>query len=188
MEIPSLRHAHQEKTQIAQRFLVPKQTRRTGRGGAIVSDETILAVISDHARGGRPEPERNREHLPKVARKRWSPAAATGWKSARRAEGLPGKAKFRNRKAGETSEVGGPRTRRPRSAVGSRLKHEPLKGSTRPYRSVGTMQESARAAAPTFEAGRDHDADPDFREKKAFTSIAPKRAPKRRLLLRELLS
>src|ERR1700688_3728726 len=104
-------YTHQEKVQIAQRFLVPKQIEEHGlEAGAIVfSDDTILAIISDHTReAGVRNLEREIASIcRKVARKVVAAQVAPPVElSPDDLKDYLGKAKFRNRKRGETSEIG----------------------------------------------------------------------------------
>ncbi|MGH9441305.1 MAG: endopeptidase La [Thermoanaerobaculia bacterium] len=178
MEILNLSgYTHQEKTQIAQRFLVPKQIEEHGleADSIVFSDETILAIISDHTReAGVRNLEREIASIcRKVARK--VVAAQVTPPIEVRPDDLKdylGKAKFRNRKKGETSEVGMATGLAWTEVGGEILTIETSllkgKGALTLTGSLGdVMQESARAAVSYVRSRAEiYDADPDFHEKK----------------------
>ena len=112
MEILNLSgYTHQEKVQIARRFLVPKQLEENGleKEAVVIPEETILAIVSDHTReAGVRNLEREIASIcRKVARKVVAgqltpPVEITP-------DGLKdylGKVKFRSRRKGEVSEIG----------------------------------------------------------------------------------
>ncbi len=188
MELLSLSgYTHQEKTQIAQRFLVPKQIEEHGlEAGAIVfSDETILAVISDHTReAGVRNLEREIASICRKVARRVVAGQATPPLEIRPDElkDYLGKAKFRNRKKGETSEVGMATGLAWTEVGGEILTIETSllkgKGTLTLTGSLGdVMQESARAAVSYVRSRAEiYDADPDFHEKKDIHIHVPEGA------------
>jgi ATP-dependent Lon protease len=188
MEILNLSgYTHQEKTQIAQRFLVPKQIEEHGleAGSAKFSDETILAMISDYTReAGVRNLEREIASIcRKVARKLVSGQLQPP------IEILPedlknflGKAKFRTRMKSEVSEVG-TATGLAWTEVGGEIlviETSLLKGKgnlTLTGQLGEVMQESARAAVSYVRSRAEiYDADPDFHEKRDIHIHVPEGA------------
>jgi ATP-dependent Lon protease len=188
MEILTLSgYTHQEKTQIAQRFLIPKQIEEHGlQAGAVVfSDEAVLAIISDHTReAGVRNLEREIASIcRKVARKVVASQVTPPLEI--RPEGLKdylGKAKFRNRMRGETSEVGMATGLAWTEVGGEILTIESSllkgKGTLTLTGSLGdVMQESARAAVSYVRSRAEiYDADPDFHEKRDIHIHVPEGA------------
>lgn len=180
-------YTHQEKTQIAQRFLVPKQLEEHGleKGSVAFADETILAMISDHTReAGVRNLEREiagvcRKVARKVVAGQMTPPVEI------RPEDLKdylGKAKFRNRKKGEASEVGTATGLAWTEVGGEILVIETSllkgKGNLTLTGSLGdVMQESARAAVSYVRSRAEiFDADPEFHEKKDIHIHVPEGA------------
>ncbi len=188
MEILNLSgYTHQEKTQIAQRFLVRKQIEEHGldQGSALFSDETILAMISDYTReAGVRNLEREIASIcRKVARRLVSGQLQPPIEI--RPEDLKdflGKPKFRNRKKSEVSEVG-TATGLAWTEVGGEIlviETSLLKGKgnlTLTGQLGEVMQESARAAVSYVRSRAEiYDADPDFHEKRDIHIHVPEGA------------
>jgi len=188
MEILTLSgYTHQEKTQIAQRFLVPKQLEENGleKDTVRMPDETILAIISEHTReAGVRNLEREIAGVcRKVARKVVAGQARVPVEV--RPENVVdylGKPKFRNRKKGEVSEVG-MATGLAWTEVGGEIltiETSLLKGKgnlTLTGQLGDVMQESARAAVSYVRSRAEiYDADPDFHEKKDIHIHVPEGA------------
>ncbi|HET7453093.1 MAG TPA: endopeptidase La [Thermoanaerobaculia bacterium] len=170
-------YTHQEKTEIARRFLVPKQLEEHGlEGNAVVlSDETILAIISEHTReAGVRNLEREiagicRKIARKVVAGQVTPPVIVAPEDLKEYLGKP---KFRSRKKGEVSEIGMATGLAWTEVGGEILTIEASllkgKGALTLTGSLGdVMQESARAAVSYVRSRAEiYDADPDFHEKK----------------------
>jgi ATP-dependent Lon protease len=170
-------YTHQEKMEIAKRFLVPKQLEEHGldAGAVDLSDETILAIISEHTReAGVRNLEREIASIcRKVARKvvagQVAPPVVVRPEDVKEYLGKP---KFRSRKKGEVSEIGMATGLAWTEVGGEILTIETSllkgKGTLTLTGSLGdVMQESARAAVSYVRSRAEiYDADPDFHEKK----------------------
>jgi ATP-dependent Lon protease len=174
--IPLSGYTPNEKVAIARQFLVPKQLEANGlKPGQIeFSDETILAIITNHTREAG---VRNLEReiggvCRKVARrivqkKTETPVPIT----PENLKEFLGKPKFRNRRKGEISEVGIATGLAWTEAGGEILTTETSllkgKGNLTLTGSLGdVMQESARAAVSYVRSRAEmYDADPNFHEK-----------------------
>jgi ATP-dependent Lon protease len=188
MELLSLSgYTHQEKMEIAKRFLVPKQLEEHGleAGAVALPDETILAIIGDHTReAGVRNLEREIASIcRKVARK--VVAGQVAPPVIVRPEDVKeylGKAKFRSRKKGEVSEIGMATGLAWTEVGGEILTIETSllkgKGTLTLTGSLGdVMQESARAAVSYVRSRAEiYDADPDFHEKKDIHIHVPEGA------------
>jgi ATP-dependent Lon protease len=188
MEILALSgYTHQEKAQIALRFLVPKQLEENGleKDSVRIPEETILAIISEYTREAG---VRNLEReIAGVCRKIARRVVAGQVQVP--VEVLPenlvdhlGKPKFRNRKKGEVSEVG-MATGLAWTEVGGEIltiETSLLKGKgnlTLTGQLGDVMQESARAAVSYVRSRAEiYDADPDFHEKKDIHIHVPEGA------------
>ncbi|HKB70378.1 MAG TPA: endopeptidase La [Thermoanaerobaculia bacterium] len=180
-------YTHQEKTEIARRFLVPKQLEEHGLepNAVVLPDETILAMISEHTReAGVRNLEREIASIcRKVARKvvagQVTPPVTVGPEDVKDYLGKP---KFRSRKKGEVSEVGMATGLAWTEVGGEILTIETSllkgKGALTLTGSLGdVMQESARAAVSYVRSRAEiYDADPDFHEKKDIHIHVPEGA------------
>jgi ATP-dependent Lon protease len=180
-------YTHQEKMEIAKRFLVPKQLEEHGldAGAVDLSDETILAIISEHTReAGVRNLEREIASIcRKVARKvvagQVAPPVVVRPEDVKEYLGKP---KFRSRKKGEVSEIGMATGLAWTEVGGEILTIETSllkgKGTLTLTGSLGdVMQESARAAVSYVRSRAEiYDADPDFHEKKDIHIHVPEGA------------
>jgi len=180
-------YTHQEKTEIARRFLVPKQLEEHGldAGAVGLSDETILSIISEHTReAGVRNLEREIASIcRKVARKvvagQVTPPVVVRPEDVKEYLGKP---KFRSRKKGEVSEIGMATGLAWTEVGGEILTIETSllkgKGALTLTGSLGdVMQESARAAVSYVRSRAEiYDADPDFHEKKDIHIHVPEGA------------
>jgi ATP-dependent Lon protease len=170
-------YTHQEKMEIAKRFLVPKQLEEHGLepNAVALPEETILAIISEHTReAGVRNLEREiagicRKIARRVVAGQISPPVTISPEDVKEYLGKP---KFRSRKKGEVSEIGMATGLAWTEVGGEILTIETSllkgKGALTLTGSLGdVMQESARAAVSYVRSRAEiYDADPDFHEKK----------------------
>jgi ATP-dependent Lon protease len=188
MEILNLSgYTHQEKTQIAERFLVPKQLEEHGleKEAIRLPEETVLALISDYTReAGVRNLEREIASIcRKVARRVVAGQIQVPVEIGPEAlKDYLGKPKFRSRKKGDVSEVG-IATGLAWTEVGGEIlaiETSLLKGKgnlTLTGQLGDVMQESARAAVSYVRSRAEiYDADPDFHEKKDIHIHVPEGA------------
>ncbi len=174
--IPLSGYTPNEKVAIARQFLVPKQREANGlKAGQIeFSDETILALITAYTReAGVRNLEREIGSIcRKVARRIVQNKAETPVRiTPENVREFLGKAKFRNRRKGEISEVGIATGLAWTESGGEILMTETSllkgKGNLTLTGSLGdVMKESARAAVSYVRSRAEmYDADPNFHEK-----------------------
>src|SRR6266508_2671539 len=174
--IPLSGYTPNEKVAIARQFLVPKQRDANGlKAGQIeFSDETILALITAYTReAGVRNLEREIGSIcRKVARRIVQNKAETPVQvTPENVREFLGKAKFRNRRKGEISEVGIATGLAWTESGGEILMTETSllkgKGNLTLTGSLGdVMKESARAAVSYVRSRAEmYDADPNFHEK-----------------------
>jgi ATP-dependent Lon protease len=174
--IPLSGYTPNEKVAIARQFLVPKQLEANGlkTGQIEFSDETILALITSYTReAGVRNLEREIGSIcRKVARRIVQQKAETPIRiTPENVREFLGKAKFRNRRKGETSEIGIATGLAWTEAGGEILMTETSllkgKGNLTLTGSLGdVMKESARAAVSYVRSRAEmYDADPNFHEK-----------------------
>jgi ATP-dependent Lon protease len=174
--IPLTGYTPNEKLSIARQFLVSKQREANGLkpDQVEIGDETILSLITNYTReAGVRNLEREIANVcRKVARRIVQGKAETPVKvSTDNLREFLGKAKFRSRKKGETSEVGVATGLAWTEAGGEILITETSllkgKGNLTLTGSLGdVMQESARAAVSYVRSRAEmYDADPNFHEK-----------------------
>jgi ATP-dependent Lon protease len=174
--IPLSGYTPNEKVAIARQFLVPKQLEANGlkTGQIEFSDETILALITSYTReAGVRNLEREVGSIcRKVARRIVQQKAETPIRiTPENVREFLGKAKFRNRRKGETSEIGIATGLAWTEAGGEILMTEASllkgKGNLTLTGSLGdVMKESARAAVSYVRSRAEmYDADPNFHEK-----------------------
>jgi len=165
-----------EKVAIARQFLVPKQIEANGlkTGQIEFSDETILALITSYTReAGVRNLEREVGSIcRKVARRIVQQKAETPIRiTPENVREFLGKVKFRNRRKGETSEIGIATGLAWTESGGEILMTEASllkgKGNLTLTGSLGdVMKESARAAVSYVRSRAEmYDADPNFHEK-----------------------
>jgi ATP-dependent Lon protease len=174
--IPLSGYTPNEKVAIAGKFLVPKQREANGLKAEQIelADDTVLAIITDYTREAG---VRNLEReiggvCRKVARRIVQKKAETPVKvTPENLKEFLGKTRFRNRRKGETSEVGIATGLAWTEAGGEILMTETSllkgKGNLTLTGSLGdVMQESARAAVSYVRSRAEmYDADPNFHEK-----------------------
>jgi ATP-dependent Lon protease len=174
--IPLSGYTPNEKVAIARQFLVPKQVEANGlKAGQIeFSDETILALITSYTReAGVRNLEREVGSIcRKVARRIVQQKAETPIRiTPENVREFLGKVKFRNRRKGETSEIGIATGLAWTESGGEILMTETSllkgKGNLTLTGSLGdVMKESARAAVSYVRSRAEmYDADPNFHEK-----------------------
>jgi len=174
--IPLSGYTPNEKVAIARQFLVPKQLEANGlkTGQIEFSDETILALITSYTReAGVRNLEREVGSIcRKVARRIVQQKAETPIRvTPENVREFLGKAKFRNRRKGETSEIGIATGLAWTESGGEILMTEASllkgKGNLTLTGSLGdVMKESARAAVSYVRSRAEmYDADPNFHEK-----------------------
>ncbi len=174
--IPLSGYTPNEKVAIARQFLVPKQREANGLKAEQIelADDTVLAIITGYTREAG---VRNLEReiggvCRKVARKIVQKKAETPVRiTPDNLRDFLGKTRFRNRRKGETSEVGIATGLAWTEAGGEILMTETSllkgKGNLTLTGSLGdVMQESARAAVSYVRSRAEmYDADPNFHEK-----------------------
>jgi len=174
--IPLSGYTPNEKVAIARKFLVPKQLESNGlkTGQIEFSDETVLALITAYTReAGVRNLEREIGSIcRKVARRIVQKTAETPVRiTPENVREFLGKAKFRNRRKGETSEIGIATGLAWTESGGEILMTETSllkgKGNLTLTGSLGdVMKESARAAVSYVRSRAEmYDADPNFHEK-----------------------
>ncbi len=174
--IPLSGYTPNEKIAIARQFLVPKQREANGlKPNQIeMSDDAILALITSYTReaGVRNLEREIGSVCRKVARKIVQKKAETPIQiTPENLKDFLGKARFRNRRKGETSEVGVATGLAWTEAGGEILAVETSllkgKGNLTLTGSLGdVMQESARAGVSYVRSRAEmYDADPNFHEK-----------------------
>ncbi|MDQ6892447.1 MAG: endopeptidase La [Acidobacteriota bacterium] len=174
--IPLSGYTPNEKLAIARQFLVPKQIEANGlKPDQIeIADETILVIITAHTReaGVRNLEREIGSVCRKVARRIVQKKAETPLRvTPDNLREFLGKPKFRNRRKGETSEVGVATGLAWTEAGGEILSIETSllkgKGNLTLTGSLGdVMQESARAGVSYVRSRAEmYDADPNFHEK-----------------------
>ena len=174
--IPLSGYTPNEKVAIARQFLVPKQLESNGlkTGQIEFSDETVLALITAYTReAGVRNLEREIGSIcRKVARRIVQKTAETPVRiTPENVREFLGKAKFRNRRKGETSEIGIATGLAWTESGGEILMTETSllkgKGNLTLTGSLGdVMKESARAAVSYVRSRAEmYDADPNFHEK-----------------------
>ncbi|HYK42803.1 MAG TPA: endopeptidase La [Thermoanaerobaculia bacterium] len=174
--IPLSGYTPNEKLAIARQFLVPKQIEANGLKveQIEIADDTILAIITAHTReaGVRNLEREIGSVCRKVARRIVQKKAETPLRvTPENLREFLGKAKFRNRRKGETSEVGVATGLAWTEAGGEILSIETSllkgKGNLTLTGSLGdVMQESARAGVSYVRSRAEmYDADPNFHEK-----------------------
>jgi len=174
--IPLSGYTPNEKVAIARQFLVPKQREANGlKPGQIeFSDETILTLITSYTReaGVRNLEREIGSVCRKVARRIVQKKAETPVQvTPENLREFLGKAKFRNRRKGEISEIGIATGLAWTEAGGEILMTETSllkgKGNLTLTGSLGdVMKESARAAVSYVRSRAEmYDADPNFHEK-----------------------
>ncbi len=174
--IPLSGYTPNEKVAIARQFLVPKQRESNGLKADQIefSDETILALITSYTReAGVRNLEREVGSIcRKVARRIVQRKAETPVRiTPENVREFLGKAKFRNRRKGEISEVGIATGLAWTESGGEILMTETSllkgKGNLTLTGSLGdVMKESARAAVSYVRSRAEmYDADPNFHEK-----------------------
>jgi ATP-dependent Lon protease len=174
--IPLSGYTPNEKVAIARQFLVPKQLEANGlkTGQIEFSDETILALITSYTReAGVRNLEREVGSIcRKVARRIVQQKAETPIRiTPENVREFLGKVKFRNRRKGETSEIGIATGLAWTESGGEILMTETSllkgKGNLTLTGSLGdVMKESARAAVSYVRSRAEmYDADPNFHEK-----------------------
>ncbi len=174
--IPLSGYTPNEKVAIARQFLVPKQREANGlKPGQIeFSDETILTLITNYTReaGVRNLEREIGSVCRKVARRIVQRKAETPVQvTPENLREFLGKAKFRNRRKGEISEIGIATGLAWTEAGGEILMTETSllkgKGNLTLTGSLGdVMKESARAAVSYVRSRAEmYDADPNFHEK-----------------------
>ncbi|HEY2796290.1 MAG TPA: endopeptidase La [Thermoanaerobaculia bacterium] len=174
--IPLSGYTPNEKVAIARQFLVPKQREANGLKPEQIemADDTVLAIITSYTREAG---VRNLEReiggvCRKVARRIVQKKAETPVRvTPENLKDFLGKTRFRNRRKGETSEVGIATGLAWTEAGGEILMTETSllkgKGNLTLTGSLGdVMQESARAAVSYVRSRAEmYDADPNFHEK-----------------------
>ncbi|HEY6050361.1 MAG TPA: S16 family serine protease, partial [Thermoanaerobaculia bacterium] len=174
--IPLSGYTPNEKLAIARQFLVPKQIEANGLKAEQIEigDDTILGVITAHTReaGVRNLEREIGSVCRKVARRIVQKKAETPLRvTPDNLREFLGKPKFRNRRKGETSEVGVATGLAWTEAGGEILSIETSllkgKGNLTLTGSLGdVMQESARAGVSYVRSRAEmYDADPNFHEK-----------------------
>jgi ATP-dependent Lon protease len=174
--IPLSGYTPNEKVAIARQFLVPKQLEANGlkTGQIEFSDETVLALITAYTReaGVRNLEREIGSVCRKVARRIVQKTAETPVLiTPENLREFLGKAKFRNRRKGETSEIGIATGLAWTESGGEILMTETSllkgKGNLTLTGSLGdVMKESARAAVSYVRSRAEmYDADPNFHEK-----------------------
>jgi ATP-dependent Lon protease len=174
--IPLSGYTPNEKVAIARQFLVPKQREANGLKADQIAlgDDTVMAIIESYTREAG---VRNLEReiggvCRKVARKIVQKKAETPVQvTPENLKDFLGKTRFRNRRKGETSEIGIATGLAWTEAGGEILMTETSllkgKGNLTLTGSLGdVMQESARAAVSYVRSRAEmYDADPNFHEK-----------------------
>jgi ATP-dependent Lon protease len=174
--IPLSGYTPNEKLAIARQFLVPKQIEANGLKveQIEIADDTILSIITAHTReaGVRNLEREIGSVCRKVARRIVQKKAETPLRvTPENLREFLGKPKFRNRRKGETSEVGVATGLAWTEAGGEILSIETSllkgKGNLTLTGSLGdVMQESARAGVSYVRSRAEmYDADPNFHEK-----------------------
>jgi ATP-dependent Lon protease len=180
-------YTHQEKCEIARRFLLPKQLEEHGleKGAVVLPEATILALISDYTReAGVRNLEREIASLCRKVTRKFVASQVTPPVeiTPEQLKDYLGKPKFRSRKKGEASEVGTATGLAWTEVGGEILAIETSllkgKGNLTLTGSLGdVMQESARAAVSYVRSRAEiYDADPDFHEKKDIHIHVPEGA------------